>query len=91
MPMLVTLLGIFIDVRLEQFAKAPSPILVTLLGIVTDMRSEHHSKVDWPMLVTLYVFPPYVTEEGIMTSPEYPRSDDVLYVIVTLVPSVFLL
>ncbi len=34
---LVTLLPIVTDVKLEQFRKASLPILVTLLGIVTDV------------------------------------------------------
>jgi len=34
--MLVTLLGILIEVRPEQYWKAYSPMLVTPLGIVTD-------------------------------------------------------
>jgi hypothetical protein len=36
--MLVTLLGIVIDVRLVQFSNAQEPMLVTLLGIVIDVR-----------------------------------------------------
>ena len=51
--MLVTLLGITIDVRLEQFWKAYSPMLVTLLGIVMEVRPEQYSKAPSPMLVTL--------------------------------------
>ena len=39
-PMLVTLLGIVMDVRPEQFLKAELPMLVTLLGIVMDVRPE---------------------------------------------------
>jgi hypothetical protein len=38
--MLVTLLGIVIEVREEQRSKALYPMLVTLLGIVTEVREE---------------------------------------------------
>ena len=37
-PILVTLDGIFIDVRLLQPSNASCPILVTLDGMVTDVR-----------------------------------------------------
>ena len=36
--MLVTLLGIVIEVKEEQPRKAAPPMLVTLLGIVTEVR-----------------------------------------------------
>ena len=38
--MLVTLLGIVIEVREEQLEKAEFPMLVTLLGMVTEVREE---------------------------------------------------
>ena len=38
-PILVTLLGIVMEVRLVQFLKTLSPILVTLLGMVTEVRA----------------------------------------------------
>ena len=38
--MLVTLLGMVMEVREEQLEKAQSPMLVTLLGIVTEVREE---------------------------------------------------
>ncbi len=38
--MLVTQLGIVIEVRLEQFLNAPLPILVTLLGMETEVKPE---------------------------------------------------
>ena len=38
--MLVTLLGIVIEVREEQSRKAGDPMLVTLLGIVTEVKEE---------------------------------------------------
>jgi hypothetical protein len=38
--MLVTLLGIVIEVREEQLKKAPSPMLFTLSGIVMEVREE---------------------------------------------------
>ena len=38
--MLVTLLGIVIEVREEQSRKAVDPMLVTLLGIVTEVKEE---------------------------------------------------
>ena len=39
-PMLVTELGIVIEVRLSQYANASSPILVTELGMLTVVISE---------------------------------------------------
>ena len=52
-PILVTLLGIVILVRLVQFLKAPSPILVTPSGIVILVRLVQPLKALFPMLVTL--------------------------------------
>ena len=43
--MLVTLLGIVMEVKEEQPSKALSPILVTLLGIVMDLKDEQCLKV----------------------------------------------
>jgi hypothetical protein len=39
--MLVTLLGITMEVREGQPSKALPPILVTLLGMVMEVREEH--------------------------------------------------
>jgi hypothetical protein len=39
-PMLITLLGIVIDVRPVQFLKATPPISITLLGMVIEVRPE---------------------------------------------------
>ena len=39
--MLVTLLGIVMEVKEEQPRKAEFPMLVTLLGIVTEVSEEH--------------------------------------------------
>ena len=52
--MLVILLGIVIDVRLEQPSKAPSHMLLTLLGMVTDFKPEQREKAQLPMRVTLF-------------------------------------
>ena len=41
-PMLVTLLGIVIEMREEHPEKARSPMLLTLLGIVIEMREEQY-------------------------------------------------
>jgi hypothetical protein len=38
--MLVTLLGMVMEVRPEQLWNAPLPMLVTLLGMVTEVRPE---------------------------------------------------
>ena len=51
--MLVTLLGIVIEVRLEQPEKASLLILVTLLGIVIEVRLEQPEKAALLILVTL--------------------------------------
>ena len=42
--MLVTLLGIVIETKEEQFRKAEFPILVTLFGIVTEVKAEQPLK-----------------------------------------------
>ena len=51
-PMLVTLLGIVIEVRPLQFLKAQTPIVVTLWEIVTEVRPLHSRKAPSPILVT---------------------------------------
>ena len=43
-PILVTLLGIVIEVKEEQPSKALFPMLVTLLGMVMEVREEHSKK-----------------------------------------------
>ena len=43
-PMLVTLLGIVIEVREEQPEKADPPMLVTLSPIVADVKAEQPEK-----------------------------------------------
>ena len=50
--MLVTLLGIFTEVRLLQLKKVSSRILVTLLGIVIEVKQEHSPKAPEPIVVT---------------------------------------
>ena len=52
-PMLVTLLGIVMEVRLLQPEKALFPILVTLLGIVIEVRLLQLKKAPSLMFVTL--------------------------------------
>ena len=42
--MLVTLLGIVMEVRPEQLEKAELPMLVTLLGMVIEVSPGHHEK-----------------------------------------------
>ena len=44
--MLVTPLGIVIDVTDEQKPKAPRPMLVTLFGIVIDVKEVHKANVN---------------------------------------------
>ena len=61
--MLVTLLGIVIEVREEQSAKAPSPMLVTPLGIVIEVREEQAAKAPTPIFVTLLPMLTEVKEE----------------------------
>ena len=39
--MLVTLLGMVMEVKLVQFSKALLPMLVTLLGMVTEVNLLH--------------------------------------------------
>ena len=51
--MLVTLLGIVMEIRPEQWEKTFSPIDVTLLGIVMEVRPEQWEKALFPIDVTL--------------------------------------
>ena len=51
--MLVTLLGMVMEVRPEQPENAYIPMLVTLLGMVMEVRPEQYSNARPPMLVTL--------------------------------------
>ena len=51
--MIVTLLPIVIEVKLEQPEKAEEPMLVTLLGSSTEVKLEQPEKAEEPMLVTL--------------------------------------
>jgi hypothetical protein len=50
-PILLTELGILIDVRLEQSPKALSLILVTVFGIKTDDNPVQPIKVPMPIFV----------------------------------------
>ena len=52
-PMVVTLLGMVMLVRLEQPSNAPEPMVVTLLGMVTLVRLEQPLNAPEPMVVTL--------------------------------------
>ena len=52
-PMLTTLSGIIICVRLRHLLNAASPILVTLFGITIDVRLLHPKNVPSCILVTL--------------------------------------
>ena len=51
--MVVTLLEISTEVRLEQPRKAPCPMVVTLLGMVTEVRLEQPKNALSPILITL--------------------------------------
>ena len=51
--MLVTLLGIVIEVKEEHPAKAELLMLVTLFGIVREVKEEHPEKALLPIFVTL--------------------------------------
>ena len=52
-PIVVTLLGIVIEVREEQSEKTLSPIVVTLLGIVIEVRERQLAKAAPSIVVTL--------------------------------------
>ena len=52
-PILVTLLGIMIEVRPLHLQNAKSSILVTLLGIVTEVSPQQSLNAPKPILVTL--------------------------------------
>ena len=51
-PMLVTALGIVMEVREEQLLNAATPMLVTELPMVMEVREEQLPNVLSPMLVT---------------------------------------
>ena len=53
--MLVTLLGISTEVKLEQPAKASSPMLVTLLGMVVSLHPAIKVFV-WVSIIALQLF-----------------------------------
>ena len=52
-PIIVTLLGILMEVRLVQPLKAPYSMLVTLLGISMEVSPVQPSKAEISILVTL--------------------------------------
>ena len=54
LPMEVTLLGIVIDVKDQQPAKASSPMDVMLFGIVIDVKDQQPAKALSPMDVMLF-------------------------------------
>jgi len=54
LPMLVTFLGIVIEVRPLQLLKAAAPMPVTLSGIKMEVRLVQLEKAEEPMLVTLF-------------------------------------
>ena len=51
--MLVTLLGIVIEINEEQFSNAYGSMLVTLFGIVMDVSEEQPSNALQPIVVTV--------------------------------------
>ena len=65
--MLVTLLGIVMEVSDEQPMNVSTPMLVTLSGIVIEVSASQPKKALSPMLVTVYVIPWCVMDEGITT------------------------
>ena len=91
--MLVTLLGIVMDVRPLQTRKAAHPMLVTLLGIVTEVKPLQSRKAAHPMLVTLYSLPSTVNFERIMmssvTSGEPAFDDEPSVTLALLFPTVY--
>ncbi len=56
-PILITLEGIIMEVKLEQPSNELLPILITLLGMVTEAKPLQSTNALDPMLVTLYVVP----------------------------------
>jgi hypothetical protein len=69
-PIVVTVDGIFIDVSPVP-QNEPCPRVVTELGIDTDFRLGQYLKALPDTPTTLYVFPLYVTDDGIVTVPVY--------------------
>ena len=53
-PIDVMLLGMVIEVKPMQYAKADSPIDVMLLGMATEVNPMHSAKAKLPMDLTLY-------------------------------------
>ena len=92
-PILITLLGMLMEVRLRQYSKAPPLILVTPSGMLMEVRLLQVLKALRPILVTLYCFLLIVTNSGITISPETflfsLTSTSVGDMIVYLIPSTF--
>ena len=65
-PMLVTELGMVMELREEQPQNARSSMLVTELGRMMEVREEHSANAHSPMLVTEYVLFLWVTVSGIV-------------------------
>ena len=57
--MLVTLLGISIEVKPMQSRKAAYPMLVTLLGIVIEVKEEQSRKAEEP----IHLVPDFIVYE----------------------------
>jgi hypothetical protein len=68
-PIDVTLLGMFTEVRWEQDWKAPKPIDVTPLGIMMDVKEDVELNEKLPMAAVGY--PPSV--EGMVIAPPAPE------------------
>ena len=73
-PILVTELGMEMDINPLQPEKAPYPILVTELGIVTDVKPLQLEKADPSISLTVYSDSFTLIEDGILMSPEYALS-----------------
>lgn len=70
--MLVTLVGMVMEDKDEQYLKTLSLMVVTPSGIVMAVKEEQFSKASSAMLVTVYVLASYSTLAGSDTSPYTP-------------------
>ena len=66
--MLVTVLGMVMEVRAEHPLNALPPILVTELGMVMEVREEQYSNAAYPMLVTELGMVMEVREEHLLNA-----------------------
>jgi hypothetical protein len=72
LPILVTLFGIVIEVRFEQFINAQSPMPVTLLGIIIEVKPVTLENASMPITVTPSSIITVITSANVKVSIPLP-------------------